>query len=106
MASRNAENARRIRPSNFIVIVKLRARLLPSNREKDKENLDQIAGHSIDSARILLFRNDNVAALDGTRQVGPLNRDVAEVDRNAGTHQWVGFIANMEVQVWLGRIAG
>jgi hypothetical protein len=59
-----------------------------------------------DSARYLLFRDDNVAALDGAREIRPLNRDVAEIHRNTCAHQRVGLIADMEVQMRLGRIAG
>jgi hypothetical protein len=52
-----------------------------------------------------LFSYDNIAALDWSWQIGPLNRDVAEVHRNAGTHQRVGLVADVEVQMRLGRIA-
>jgi hypothetical protein len=43
--------------------------------------------------------------LDGARQIGPLDRDIAEVHWNAGTHQRVGFIADVKVQVRLRGIA-
>jgi hypothetical protein len=43
--------------------------------------------------------------LDWPWQIGPLNRDVAEVHGNAGAHQRVGLVANVEVQMRLGRIA-
>ena len=52
-----------------------------------------------------LFRYDNIAALDWPWQIGPLNCDVAEVHRNAGAHQRVGLVAEVEVQMRLGRIA-
>src|SRR5437868_5998770 len=104
MASTIAENARRIRPSNFIV--------MPSNVDKSftrklsRNEEENSAGLEIDSARCLLFRSDHIAALDRTRQVGPLNRDVAEVHRDSRAHQWIGSIADVEVQMRLGRIAG
>jgi hypothetical protein len=53
----------------------------------------------------LLFCNDNVTALDWARQVGPLDRDIAEIHGNAGTHQRIGLIADVKVKVRLGRIA-
>ena len=52
-----------------------------------------------------LFCGDNVATLDWSWQVGPLDRDIAEVHRNTGTHQRVGFVADVKVQMRLGGIA-
>ena len=52
-----------------------------------------------------LLRCDHIAALDGARQIGPLNGDIAKVHGNAGAHQWVGLVADLEVQMRLGRIA-
>jgi hypothetical protein len=59
---------------------------------------ENLAGLGIDSARYLLLCSDNVAALDGTRQVCPPNRDVAEIHWNTCAHQGVWLIADGAAQ--------
>ena len=59
----------------------------------------------MDAVAELLFCDDNVATLDGARQVGPLDCDITEVHWNTGAHQRVRFIADVKVQVRLRGIA-
>ena len=77
----------------------------PDGRQAQQEQIRTIATNPRNAADQTLFRYDNIAALDWSWQIGPLNRDVAEVHRNAGTHQRVGLVADVEVQMRLGRIA-
>ena len=72
---------------------------------KRSRNNRTLATNPRNAADQTLFRYDNIAALDWPWQIGPLNCDVAEVHRNAGTHQRVGLVADVEVQMRLGRIA-
>ena len=52
-----------------------------------------------------LFRYDNIAALDWPWQIGPLNQNITEVHRDAGTHQWIRLVADAEEQILLSRVA-
>ena len=77
----------------------------PDTRQAQQGTDWTLATNPRNAADQTLFRDDNIAALDWPWEIGPLNRDVAEVHRNAGTHQRVGLVADVEVQMRLGRIA-
>ena len=49
-----------------------------------------------------LLHDHDVAALDWTRQIGPLDRDVAEVHGNPRAHQWIRTVGHVKMQMWLG----
>jgi hypothetical protein len=52
----------------------------------EKETRKVWSASELIQSGICLFCDHHVAALNRARQIGPLNRDIAEVYRNAGAH--------------------
>ena len=48
-----------------------------------------------------LLRDHDVAALDRPRQIGPENRNVAEIHRDSRAAQF-GFIGDLKMKMWFG----